>query len=174
MDEIAEYIRSKSEFKVIVATDYPERVKEIFAERNIHNLDLIGNISCAGCILGDLKIILLTDRELFNKRSKEITASKRSYYKEKQEFIENINDIKEGEYVVHNVHGVGIYKGLSQQEIDGQYKDYLTIEYAKADKLHMPAEQINLLSRYRGAGTDPKLTRMGGAEWANVKTKVKY
>lgn len=174
LDEIADYIRSKAEFKTIVATDYPERVKEIFAERNIYNLDFVGNISCVGCILSDLKIILLTDRELFNKRSKEITASKRSYYKEKQEFIENINDIKDGEYVVHNVHGVGIYKGLSQQEIDGQYKDYLTVEYANGDKLHMPAEQINLLCRYRGSGTlKPKLSRMGGNDWSNTKTKVK-
>lgn len=174
LDEIAEYIRTKSDFKIIIATDYPERVKEIFSERNIYNLEFIGNISCAGCILGDLKIILLTDRELFNKRSKEVTASKRSYYKEKQEFIENINDIKEGEYVVHTVHGVGIYKGLSQQEIDGQYKDYLTVEYANSDKLHMPAEQINLLCRYRGSGTlKPKLSRMGGNDWTNTKTKVK-
>lgn len=174
MDEIADYIKTKQDFEIIVATDYPDRVKEIFEQRNIYNLNFTKNITCTGCILSDLKIILLTDRELFNKRSKEITSSKRSYYKEKQDFIENINDIKEGEYVVHNIHGVGIYKGLSQQEIDGQYKDYLTIEYANGDKLHMPAEQINLLCRYRGSGTlKPKLSRMGGNDWDNTKTKVK-
>lgn len=177
LDEIADFIKQKSkdaDYKTIVATDYPQRVKEIFEERNIFDLNFMDNISCAGCVLADLKIILLTDRELFNKRPKEITDSKRSYYKEKQEFIESINDIKEGEYVVHTVHGVGIYKGLSQQQIDGQYKDYLTIEYANGDKLHMPAEQINLLCRYRGSGAlKPKLSRMGGNDWTNTKTKVK-
>ena len=174
LDEISDFITTKKDYESIVATDYPERVKEIFAERNIHNLNFIGNISSTGCILNDLKIILLTDRELFNKRPKEITASKNSYFKEKQEFIENINDIKEGEYVVHNIHGVGIYEGLSQQEIDGQSKDYLTIEYANSAKLHIPAEQINLLCRYRGSGTlKPKLSQMGGSEWTKVKTKVK-
>lgn len=174
LDEITDYIKSKSDYRVVVATDYQERVKEIFAERGVFKFDFIENISCAGCILEDLKVILLTDRELFNKRPKEITASKRSYYKEKQEFIESINDIKEGEYVVHYIHGVGIYKGLNQQQIDGQYKDYLTIEYASGDKLHIPAEQINMLCRYRGSGTiKPHLSRMGGNDWNNTKNKVK-
>lgn len=174
LDEITDFIRSKPDYKTIIATDYPERVKELFAEREVYEFEFIHNISCAGCVLDDLKIILLTDRELFNKRPKEITSSKRSYYKEKPEFIESINDIKEGEYVVHSIHGVGIYKGISQQQIDGQYKDYLTIEYANNDKLHMPAEQINLLCRYRGSGAlKPKLSRMGGNDWTNTKTKVK-
>lgn len=174
LDEIAAYIKSKPDYQIVVATDYPERVKEIFAERGVFKFDFIDNISCGGCVLEDLKVILLTDRELFNKRPKEITASKRSYYKEKQEFIENINDIKEGEYIVHYIHGVGIYKGLNQQKIDGQYKDYLTIEYANNDKLHIPAEQINMLCRYRGSGTiKPHLSRMGGNDWNNTKTKVK-
>lgn len=174
LDEIAEYVRSKEGYEILVATDYPERVKEIFAEHNIFNLKFMHTLSCSGSIIDDLKLILLTDRELFNKRSKEVTASKRSYYKEKQEFIESINDIKEGEFVVHSVHGVGIYKGLTQQQIDGQYKDYLTIEYANKDKLHIPAEQINLLCRYRGSGTiKPHLSRMGGNDWNNTKEKVK-
>lgn len=174
IDEIIDYVRSKPGYTTIVATDYPERVKEIFEEQNIFNLEFVENISCSGCILDDFKLILLTDRELFNKRPKEITATKRSYYKEKPEFIENINDIKDGEYVVHSVHGVGIYKGLSQQQIDGQYKDYLTIEYANQDKLHMPAEQVNLLCRYRGSGAvKPHLSRMGGHDWANIKSRVK-
>lgn len=174
LDEITDYVKSKSDYSTIIATDYPERVKEIFAQKGIYKFELSENISCSGCILNDFRAILLTDRELFNKRPKEITASKRSYYKEKQEYIESINDIQEGEYVVHSVHGVGIYKGLTQQQIDGQYKDYLTIEYANNDKLHIPAEQINLLCRYRGAGTlKPHLSRMGGNDWTNTKIKVK-
>lgn len=174
VSEVIDYIKSKSDYKTIVATDYPERVKELFFEKGITNFESIHNISCPGCILEDIKLILLTDRELFNKRPKEITTTKRSYYKEKPEYIENINDIKEGDYIVHSFHGVGVYKGLNQQQIDGQFKDYLTIEYAHEDKLHIPAEQINLLCRYRGSGTlKPQLSRMGGSDWTNTKTKVK-
>ena len=189
LDEIADFIRRYKNtspgyetqyptagkgYKIIIATDYQERVKEILSERNIFDVEYNESISSAGSILEDFKTIVLTDRELFNKRTKEVTSTKRSYYKEKPEYIENINDIKEGEYVVHSVHGVGIYKGLSQQEIDGQLKDYLTIEYANKDRLHIPAEQINLLVRYRGSGSiKPKLSRMGGKDWENTKTRVK-
>ena len=165
---------SREGWRIIIATDYPERVKEILAERDIFDVEYNESISSHGAILEDFRTIILTDRELFNKRNKEITSQKRSYYKEKPEYIENINDIKEGEYVVHSIHGVGIYKGLSQQEIDGQLKDYLTIEYANKDRLHIPAEQINLLVRYRGSGAiKPKLSRMGGKDWENTKTRVK-
>lgn len=162
-------------YNIVIATDYPERVKEILKEREVFaEIEYTESISCHGGILEDFDTIILTDRELFNKRSKEVTSTKRSYYKEKPEFIESINDIKEGEYVVHSIHGVGIYKGLSQQEIDGQLKDYLTIEYASKDRLHIPAEQINLLCRYRGSGNiKPKLSRMGGKDWENTKAKVK-
>lgn len=191
LDHIAEFIRkyknevglnpsptfqssNRDGWRIIIATDYPERVKEILAERDIFDVEYNESISSHGAILEDFRTIILTDRELFNKRNKEITSQKRSYYKEKPEYIENINDIKEGEYVVHSIHGVGIYKGLSQQEIDGQLKDYLTIEYANKDRLHIPAEQINLLVRYRGSGAiKPKLSRMGGKDWENTKTRVK-
>ena len=191
LDHIAEFIKkyknevglntsptfqsnNREGWRIIIATDYPERVKEILAERDIFDVEYNESISSHGAILEDFGTIILTDRELFNKRNKEITSQKRSYYKEKPEYIENINDIKEGEYVVHSIHGVGIYKGLSQQEIDGQLKDYLTIEYANKDRLHIPAEQINLLVRYRGSGAiKPKLSRMGGKDWENTKTRVK-
>lgn len=180
LDHIADFIRKflfpqhSDGWRIVIATDYPERVKEILAERNIFDVEYNESISSHGAVLTDFKTVILTDRELFNKRNKEITSQKRSYYKEKPEYIENINDIKEGEYVVHSIHGVGIYKGLSQQDIDGQLKDYLTFEYANKDRLHIPAEQINLLVRYRGSGSiKPKLSRMGGKDWENTKTRVK-
>ena len=177
--DIADFIRkytinNEAAFKVIIATEYPERVKELLNEYEIFNIEFNKNIVSSGSILEDFRTIVLTDRELFNKRSKEVTASRRSYYKEKPEFIENINDIQVDEYVVHTIHGVGIYKGMTRQKIDGQLKDYLTIEYACKDKLHIPAEQINLLCRYRGSGSGkPKLSRMGGKDWENTKARVK-
>ncbi len=175
LDEIAEFIKQYQTYKIIISTDYPDRVREILREKEVFSeIEFAPSIASHGCILEDFETVILTDRELFNKRNKEITAGKKSYYKEKAEYIESINDIQEGEYVVHSVHGVGIYRGLSQQEIDGQLKDYLTIEYASNDKLHIPAEQINLLCRYRGSGSiKPKLSRMGGNDWENTKAKVK-
>ncbi|MBO5386129.1 transcription-repair coupling factor, partial [bacterium] len=175
LDEIASFIIDNSQNNIIIATDYRERVKEILKEREVYKIiEFTDSITSHGGVLDDFKTVVLTDRELFNKRSKEVTSSRKSYYKEKPEYIENINDIQEGEYVVHSIHGVGVYRGLSQQEIDGQLKDYLTIEYASKDRLHIPAEQINLLVRYRGSGAiKPKLSRMGGKDWENTKARVK-
>ena len=185
VDDIAVFVEEKIKdgYKVVIATDYRKRVEEILNDFGIPYSDdfsqrrcvyLAENLALGGSAIEDLKLVVLTDKELFNKKSKDITGQKQSYYKEKAEYIESINDIKEGEYVVHSVHGVGLYKGLSKQEIDGQEKDYLTIEYAAGDKLHMPAEQINLLARYRGSGSvHPKLSRMGGNDWQNTKTRAK-
>lgn len=174
MDELAVYLASHKDYETIIATKYPERVKEVLSVYEIFNVVYVNSITASGTIVDDAKFILLTDKELFNKRSKDVTASKRSYHKEKAEYLESINDIQPGEYVVHTIHGVGIYQGLTQQELDGQLKDYLTIEYANKDKLHIPAEQINLLCRYRGAGAvRPKLSRMGGSDWDKTKAKVK-
>lgn len=185
VDDIAVFIEDKikSGYKLVISTDYKKRIEEILDDFGIPHSEIFGerrcvylteNLSLGGSIVEDIKLVVLTDKELFNKKSKDITAQRQSYYKEKAEYIESINDIKEGEYVVHSVHGVGLYKGLSKQEIDGQEKDYLTIEYAAGDKLHMPAEQINLLARYRGSGSlHPKLSRMGGNDWQNTKTRAK-
>ena len=185
MEDILTFCEQKIKdgYKVVIATDYKNRVEEVFEDfelavsnnfENQKEIYLTDNLALGGSLIEDLKLVVLTDRELFNKKSKDITAKKQTYHKESAEYIESVNDIKEGEYVVHQIHGVGLYKGLSKQEIDGQLKDYLTIEYAHGDKLHMPAEQINLLVRYRGSGSvAPKLSRMGGNDWNITKTRAK-
>ena len=171
---VAKFIQEHKGYQITIATDFQERVKDVLAEYDIFDINYIRDITSQGTELRDGKILLLTDRELFNKRQKDIPSNRKRHYKEKAEYIENINDIKEGEYVVHSIHGVGVYKGLTKQEFDDQLKDYLTIEYANKDKLHIPAEQINMLCRYRGSGQiKPKLSRMGGSDWENTKTKVK-
>ena len=180
-EELITFIKEKlkQNYKVVFATDYKNRVEEILKENEIlygseNNIELTGNLVLAGSILEDCKLVIITDKELFNKRSKEITAIRYNYHRENLDFIETLNDIKEGDYIVHMVHGIGIFKGLSKQSIDNEEKDYLTLEYAKGDKLHIPAEQINMLCRYRGSGSVmPSLSKMGGNDWNNTKIKVK-
>ncbi len=176
LEQISKFLSEKKDYKIIIATDFKERVKETFSENEIYipQTEYIDNINVSGTEIPNAKTLIITDRELFNKRQKDVPSGRKRNYKEKAEYIENINDIKEGEYVVHSIHGVGIYIGLTKQEIDGQLKDYLTIEYANKDKLHIPAEQINMLCRYRGSGQiKPKLSRMGGSDWESVKSKTK-
>lgn len=184
-EDIASYIKDKIKkgYIVIAATDYKKRVEEILKENEIPIVEdykdrtavhITDNIAVGGSLIEDCKIVVITDKEFFNKRSKDITGGRYNYRRENLDFIESLNDIKEGDYIVHMVHGIGIFRGLSKQEIDGEEKDYLTIEYARGDKLHMPAEQINMLCRYRGSGNVvPSLSKMGGSDWNNTKTRVK-
>lgn len=177
--KISEFIikNLKSDAKIIISTAYKNRVEEILKEFEIFNdkIEILPAISVSG---GEFKIcgmkyVFLTDKELFNKHSKDITSRKYMYNKESGDYIDSVNDIQKGEFVVHYIHGIGIFKGLVKQDFDGNKKDYLEIEFQGKDKLFMPAEQINLLKRYRGTGAVPKLSKMGGAAWENIKNKAK-
>ncbi len=180
---ISKYIKKSlnDNYKIYLCSNYPNRLKEIFSELEIFssNIFYFPDITTGGAILEDEKIskdkiIFLTDKELFNKQQRDITTKKYYSNKQTQEFIESINDIKQGEYVVHSIHGIGIYNGISKQTIDDNQKDYIEIQFQGTDKLFMPAEQINLLCRYRGASSiKPKLSKMGGTAWESTKAKAK-
>ncbi|MBR1618085.1 transcription-repair coupling factor, partial [bacterium] len=163
------------DYTINICTNFPNRLKELFDEIEIFSpsINYFQNITSSGAINEDDKIVFLTDKELFNMHSRDITSKKHSSYKQTQSYIDSINDIQKDEYVVHSVHGIGIYKGISKQEFDGNLKDYLEIQFQGTDKLYMPAEQINLLSRYRGSSLKPSLSKMGGASWENTKAKTK-
>ena len=89
--------------------------------------------------------------------------------------LSSLTDIKPGDYVVHQDHGVGLYAGIERLEVQGVTKDYLKIKYDKGDLLYVPVTQLDLLSRYTAPGDSEKvkLTRLGGTEWSKTRRKVK-
>ena len=90
------------------------------------------------------------------------------------ERISTFTDLKVGDYVVHEDHGVGIYRGMTRIQSEGTWRDYLLIQYDGNDKLYVPVEQLERVQRYIGnPGQAPKLNRLGGGEWARQKGKVK-
>ncbi|NCB06361.1 MAG: DEAD/DEAH box helicase, partial [Clostridia bacterium] len=90
------------------------------------------------------------------------------------ERIASFTDLKVGDYVVHESHGVGIYQGVTQMSSDGVKRDYLLIQYAGNDKLYVPTDQFDRVQRFIGAEhAAPKLNRLGGNEWQRQKSKVK-
>ncbi len=80
--------------------------------------------------------------------------------------------LKVGDHVVHEQHGVGRYVEMVQRTIQGATREYLVIEYAKGDRLYVPTDQLDEVTRYVG-GESPTLNRMGGADWAKAKTKAR-
>ncbi len=92
------------------------------------------------------------------------------------EAIMSYADLEVGDLVVHAAYGIGQYMGLENMVIDGSSRDYVHIKYAGADKLFLPVDQLDLVSKYIGAGSDTgmvKLSKMGGADWTRAKTKAK-
>lgn len=88
--------------------------------------------------------------------------------------IENFVDIKAGDYVVHNEHGVGRYKGIERIKKQDKYKDHLVIEYDGREKLFVPVESIHLVQKYIAFHVRrPKLHRLGGKEWQRVKQRAR-
>lgn len=88
--------------------------------------------------------------------------------------IRDYTELTEGDYVVHTHHGVGRYVGVRTMEIQGVRRDYLVLQYLRGDRLYVPTDQLDLVQKYVGAeGREPKLNKLGGAEWGRVKERVR-
>ena len=115
--------------------------------------------------------VFLTANELF------LVKEKSKKYRTKFKYSSSISDINKlevGDYVVHDVHGIGIYNGIKTLSFSGIVKDYLEILYQGEDKLYIPVEKIDLLSKYTGKeGYSPKINKLGGNEWQKTKNRVK-
>lgn len=81
-------------------------------------------------------------------------------------------DLAEGDYVVHEVHGIGRYQGLIERELLGVHREYIVVEYAKGDFLYVPNDQTDLVSKYIG-GDAPRVHRLNSSEWGKAKARVR-
>ncbi len=118
------------------------------------------------------KFAVVSEKDAFSE-------SKKSKRKQKSKSkdgvaIQNISDLKVGDYVVHENHGIGIFKGIEQIITDGVSKDYIKIGYAKEDVLYVAINQMDMVQKYIGGeATKPKLNRLGGASWEKAKARAK-
>ncbi|HEY7438477.1 MAG TPA: transcription-repair coupling factor [Acidimicrobiia bacterium] len=92
--------------------------------------------------------------------------------REARKTVDYYEDLKAGDYVVHQVHGVGRYEGMVARSIGGVERDYLLIAYRGGDKLYVPTDQVGTVRRYTG-GESPSLSRMGGADWQKTRSRVR-
>ena len=115
--------------------------------------------------------VVLTAKELFK------NVEKKNRYSTKYKYsstIEDINKLSIGDYVVHNVHGIGIYNGIKTLTLNNIAKDYLEILYQGTDKIYIPVEKIEYLTKFSGReGVVPKVNKLGGTEWQKTKTRIR-
>ncbi|MBQ8535767.1 MAG: transcription-repair coupling factor [Bacilli bacterium] len=144
-------------------------VETDFSNIKIGCVNIIESELNKGFIYNDL--VVLTSFELFNdtsSRKKYITKFKYS------SSIKDINKLSVGDYVVHNTHGIGRYNGIKTLTMNDITKDYLEVLYQGTDKIYIPVEKIELISKYSGReGIAPKINKLGGADWSKTKNRVK-
>ncbi len=118
----------------------------------------------------DNKIIILTENEVFGTVVKKPHKAK----KRKGSKIEIFTDLKVGDYVVHEHHGIGQYVGIEKIDVQNIKKDYLCIKYKGEDKLYVPVDQMSLIQKYIGSDSEkPKLNKMGSTDWTKTKERTK-
>ena len=103
------------------------------------------------------------------------TARRLRRRKEKGAEIHSLSELQIGDYIVHSAHGIGVYQGVHQVEVQGVVKDYIKLEYAKGDTLYVPVTQLDLVSKYIGTKEDStvRLNRLCGQEWQKAKSRVR-
>ncbi len=116
-----------------------------------------------------IKFMVISETDIFGQKKKK---RKRKIYEGQK--IQSFSELKVGDYVVHENHGLGIYQGIEKIEVDKVSKDYMKISYAAGGNLYIPATQLDLIQKYASADAKkPKLNRLGGQEWTKTKTKVR-
>lgn len=129
---------------------------------------LSGNIS-AGFEYPEIKFALISTN-----RSMAVKQKRQKVYK-KGKTIRNLDDLSQGDLVVHVSHGIGVFDGIHKMDLHGVVKDYIKIKYAGADTLYVPVTQLDLVSKYIGPKDDGrvKLNRLNSGEWQKTKTRVR-
>lgn len=149
-----------------ISAFYAERPKDEQV-RSGNVVITVGNLS-SGFELPNCRLVVITESDIYGQLRKQRKERKRS------EKLAPFVDLKVGDYVVHVNHGVGRYLGVVPLAIGGITKEYLLVQYAGEDKLYVPVDQVGLIQKYLGGeGEAPRLSRMGGGEWARVKGRVK-
>lgn len=176
-----------NEKTIIFASDEKSlaNIKDIFDENNINsyalgldsdlnknNIILAENSISRGYIFTDFKINLYSHRDIFGKEKHRNRKKTKKPVSAKD--IINYSDIEIGDYVVHENNGIGIYKGISQIEVNNTKKDYFVIEYKGNDKVFVPVDQMDLVSKYIGnKGDKPKISSLGSNQWKKAKQRAK-
>ena len=122
----------------------------------------------SGFAIPGLRLHVLGDREIYGQPAKRVKL--RAI---KEGVPVTLADLKVGDYVVHAIHGIGQYLGLRNERILGATQDYLDLKYAGTDRMMVPVTQMHQVTKYgANEGAAPRLSKMGGADWARTKTRV--
>jgi len=171
--------------RVLVVSQQAARLSEVLTEQGMVTsvasavegplpagaLALVQGSMPQGWILQDeaVPFTLLTDSEVFGFAKQRRLAPRRAAHREAF-----LAELSPGDYVVHIEHGIARFAGLTRKTLDGHEREYLELRYAQGDRLFVPTDQVDRVSRYVGPGDyTPALTRLGSGDWARAKERVR-
>lgn len=153
--------------RVIFLTSRRQQLEELFKENNIplpECWEIPPNLQVAGFRSASAKLLVLSDREVFPREAP--TVRNRGLD------TSFLSELKPGDYAVHLDHGIGIFRGMRTDVVNGVAKEYFVLEYAEKDRLSVPVELAEKLSKYIGV-SHPPLHRLSGSNWYQVTRKVR-
>ena len=132
------------------------------------SLTLVPLAVTGGFVAGD-QLTLITDAEIFGFRKRRRSSRSRQGIRP-----DLVSTLEVGDYLVHADHGIARYGGLARRGVEGVEREYLELQYAEGDRLYVPADQLDVVSRYVGPSDHPPtLTRLGSGEWTRAKRRVR-
>ncbi|MGQ9693951.1 MAG: transcription-repair coupling factor [Thermodesulfobacteriota bacterium] len=130
---------------------------------------LIGQLS-RGFNFPKAQLFIIAEADIFGAKK---LRKKRLPFRE-EHALATFSELKEGDFVVHTDHGIGVYRGLVKFSLGEEEQDFLLLEYQGGDKLYLPVYRLNLVHKYIGSGDgEPRLDKLGGTSWEKAKKKVK-
>ena len=165
---------SKADSKKLlnILDEYEIKIDTIFGnELSKGSVNLVEGNLRHGFHFVDENLVFITEYEMFKKKIK------RKYRRQNlsnAERLKDYNELEKGDYVVHQVHGIGQYLGIETIEIKGIHRDYVSVQYQNGDRISIPVEQIQTLSKYVSSdGKAPKLNKLNDGHFKKAKQKVK-
>lgn len=173
-------------WRVFLFTKHPEEYRGLFAEKNINFVEWkVGEVvpNDAVILFGiekdevfpeafqnpGLKVQVISDRDISG-----VTEAEKRAPQKQQAYMDFLTGLKVNDFVVHSNHGIGQFLGLDKKTVYEVTREYLKIGYAENDRLFVPIDQADKVSKYIGAGDRaPKLTRLGSAEWDTITSRVR-
>jgi len=169
---LQQFSRERIEFFVAVDNaGQGERLNELLSDKIDSDMYVPIEVARlkAGFVSNENKIAVLTDHQIFSRRVRQIRRRK---FREGVA-IQNYTSLVNGDYVVHIDFGIARYDGLKSINISGRTRDCLLLKYEGGDKLYVPIEEFNRVSKYSGKDSAPKLSSLGGPGWKKIKARTK-
>ncbi len=172
--ELKSYIRKDYEITIVCSSqERIDNMKEFLSREDLEAKVAVryGELT-SGIDFPESRKVWLSDADIFTggRRKKRKNKIKSSHTQQ----IKSFADIKKGDYIVHENHGIGKFMGIKQLTVNGEKKDYLHIKYAGEDMLYVPVEQMDIVQKYTGSDSvTPKINSLSGTEWKKTKAKAK-